>query len=88
MSRMIFINLPVKNLERSRRFYEAIGTRQEPRFSNEQGTIMHFSDQIAVMLLTHDFYRTSPVSRSATLTGPVARCCASAATAHRRWGHG
>jgi uncharacterized protein len=55
---MIFINLPVTNLERSKRFYEAVGARNEPKFSNEHGAMMQFSDQIAVMLLTHDFYRT------------------------------
>jgi uncharacterized protein len=58
MSRMLFVNLPVSDMERSRRFYEAIGARNEPKFSNEHGSMMRFSDQIAVMLLTHDFYRT------------------------------
>ena len=58
MSRMLFVNLPVSDRERSRRFYEAIGARNEPKFSNEHGAMMRFSDQIAVMLLTHDFYRT------------------------------
>ena len=58
VSRMIFINVPITNLERSRRFSETIGTRQEPKLSNEQGAIMHFSNQIAVMLLTDDFQWT------------------------------
>jgi predicted lactoylglutathione lyase len=51
MSRMLFINLPVSDMERSKRFYEAIGARNEPKFSNEHGSMMRFSDQIAVMLL-------------------------------------
>ena len=58
MSRMIFINLPVTELDRSVRFYEAIGGRKEPKFSNDKGVMIQFSEQIAVMLLTHDFYRT------------------------------
>ncbi len=58
MSRMIFINLPVRELERSIRFYEAIGGRKEPKFSNEAAAMIVFSDVIHVMLLTHDFYRT------------------------------
>ena len=58
MARMIFINLPVANLEKSVRFYEAIGGRKEPKFSNEAAAMMVLSDTIAVMLLTHDFYRT------------------------------
>ena len=53
MSRMIFVNLPVTDLERSKRFYEAIGARNEPKFSNQQAAMMVFSDTISVMLLTH-----------------------------------
>jgi len=53
---MIFINLPVSDLDRSKRFYEAIGARNEPKFSNEAAAMMQFSDSISVMLLTHPFY--------------------------------
>ena len=58
MARMIFVNLPVTDLDRSIRFYEAIGARKEPKFSNEAAAMMQFSDTIAVMLLTHDFYKS------------------------------
>lgn len=58
MSRMIFVNLPVKDLERSRTFYEAIGFRNEPKFSNDAAAMMVLSDTISVMLLTHPFYAT------------------------------
>ena len=40
MSRMIFVNLPVKDLERSKAFYEAIGFRNEPKFSNDAAAIL------------------------------------------------
>ena len=56
MSRMIFVNLPVTDLERSIRFYEAIGGRKEPKFSNEAAAMIVLSDTINVMLLTHPFY--------------------------------
>jgi uncharacterized protein len=56
MPRMIFVNLPVTDLQRSVRFYEAIGARNEPKFSNDQAAMMVFSDAIAVMLLRHEFY--------------------------------
>ena len=58
MTRMIFVNLPVTDLERSKAFYEAIGLRNEPKFSNEAAAMMVLSDTIAVMLLTHPFYAT------------------------------
>ena len=58
MSRMIFVNLPVTDLARSIRFYEAIGGRKEPKFSNDQAAMIALSDTIHVMLLTRDFYAT------------------------------
>ena len=58
MPRMIFLNLPVTDLSRSIAFYEAIGARREPKFSNDAAAMMVVSDTISVMLLTHDFYRT------------------------------
>lgn len=56
MARMIFINLPVTDLDRSIRFYEAIGATKNPDFSNDQAAMMVLSDSIHVMLLTHSFY--------------------------------
>ena len=56
MSRMIFVNLPVEDLEKSKRFYQALGARNEPKFSNEAAAMMVLSDTIHVMLLTKPFY--------------------------------
>ena len=58
MSKLIFINLPVADLERSKKFYEAIGARNEPRFTDDNAAMMVLSDAIHVMLLKHDFYST------------------------------
>lgn len=58
MSKKIFVNLPVADLDRSIAFYEAIGARKEPKFSNEAAAMMVLSDAIHVMLLKHDFYST------------------------------
>lgn len=58
MAKMIFLNLPVTDLPRSEAFYAAIGCEKNPRFSNEQGTMMAWSDTISFMLLTHQFYAT------------------------------
>lgn len=54
MPRMIFINLPVADVARSTRFYEAIGATRDSRFCQENAAaMMVFSDTIAVMLLSH-----------------------------------
>ena len=58
MSRMIFVNLPVQELERSKAFYEAIGFRNEPKFTNDAAAMMVLSDTISVMLLSKPFYST------------------------------
>ena len=56
MPRMIFVNLPVTDLERSIHFYEAIGGRKESKFSNDAAAMIVLSDSIHMMLLTHPFY--------------------------------
>jgi predicted lactoylglutathione lyase len=57
MSKLIFVNLPVTDLNRSVAFYEAIGARKDARFSDETAAGMVLSETIHVMLLTHDKYR-------------------------------
>ena len=57
MSRMIFVNLPVSDLARSRAFLEALGAVNEPRFSDDTAACMTLSESIHVMLLTHDKFR-------------------------------
>ena len=57
MSRMIFVNLPVADLAKSRAFLEALGAVNEPRFTDETAASMTLSDTIHVMLLTHDKFR-------------------------------
>lgn len=73
---MIFINLPVTALGRSIAFYEGVGARKEPKFSNDVAAMMVFSDTISVMLLTHDFYAgftTKPIA-DAHATSQVLLC--------------
>ncbi len=53
MARMIFISLPVADLPKSTRFYEALGFTHNPQFSDEAGACMVWSEAIHVMLLTH-----------------------------------
>ena len=56
MPQMIFVNLPVADLDRARAFYEAIGFTTDPKFTNDRAACMVLSETIYVMLLTHDFW--------------------------------
>lgn len=58
MSKLIFVNLPVRDLNRSTAFYEAVGATRNEMFSDETAACMVVSDVIHVMLLTHDKWRT------------------------------
>jgi hypothetical protein len=53
MAKMIFVNLPVRNLQKARTFYEAIGATLNPQFSDDTSACMILSETIYVMLLTH-----------------------------------
>ena len=58
MTKMIFVNLPVRDVARSTAFYEALGFEKNDKFSSEQASGMVWSDAIHVMLLDHAFYAT------------------------------
>jgi predicted lactoylglutathione lyase len=57
MSKMIFVNLPVRDLAASTDFYVALGGKVNPQFSGDQSSSLMLSEAIGVMLLTHDHYR-------------------------------
>lgn len=57
MNKQIFINLPVSDLARSTAFYESLGFKKNPDFSDENGCALMWSDEIIVMILTHEFYQ-------------------------------
>jgi predicted lactoylglutathione lyase len=53
----IFVNLPVKDLPRSRAFFEALGYGFNPEFSNSEGACCVISEHIYAMLLTEPFFK-------------------------------
>ena len=58
MSKQIFINLPVSDLQASMVFYEALGFENNQQFTDDTAACMVWSDAIFVMLLTHDKWKT------------------------------
>ena len=58
MTKMIFVNLPVTNLTASKAFYTALGFTNNPQFSDDTAACMVWSENINVMLLTHNKWKT------------------------------
>jgi predicted lactoylglutathione lyase len=76
MPTSIFINLPVKDLEKSKAFVEALGWTINAQFTDETAACVVISDTIYAMLLTHDKYRqfTDKAIADATKTSEVLIC--------------
>ncbi|MBD1874412.1 VOC family protein [Nodosilinea sp. FACHB-131] len=58
MGRKIFVNLPIKNLDQSVDFFSQLGFKFNSEFTDETATCMIVSDDIYVMLLTNDKFKT------------------------------
>jgi predicted lactoylglutathione lyase len=58
MSKKIFVNLPVADLNKAITFYTAVGAEKNPQFSDDTAACMVLSDTIYVMLLTHAKWAT------------------------------
>lgn len=58
MAKQIFINLAVKDLQKSMDFYTALGFTNNPQFSDDEGKCMVWSENIYLMLLTHNKFAT------------------------------
>jgi len=58
MAKMIFVNLPVVDLNASMAFYKSIGFVNNPHFTDDTVACMVWSEAINVMLLTHSKWRT------------------------------
>jgi predicted lactoylglutathione lyase len=57
MARQLFVNLPVKDLEKTIDFFTALGFSFNPQFTDETATCMIVSDDIFVMLLTEKKFK-------------------------------
>ncbi|MFF1719601.1 VOC family protein [Streptomyces sviceus] len=55
---MIFVNLPVNDLDASKKFFTELGYSINPQFSDDNAASVVISDTIVAMLLTKPFYAT------------------------------
>lgn len=71
MAQMVFVNLPVKDLDASKAFWEKLGYSFNPQFTDETAACMVISDTIFAMLLTEEKFKqfaTKPVADASQTT--------------------
>lgn len=74
MTRKIFVNLPVTDVARSRKFYETLGFSINETFSNETAACVVISDVIYLMILQHAVFQgfaTLPLADTTTSTAAL-----------------
>ena len=57
-ARKMFVNLAVRDLNRSKDFFSALGFRFNPKFTDDNAACMIVSDEAFVMLLREPFFKT------------------------------
>ena len=57
MHKQIFVNLPVRDLGRSREFFASLGFGFNPQFSNDDAACMILGENIFAMLLVERFFK-------------------------------
>ena len=57
-SRKIFVNLPVRDLKKSKAFFSTLGFEFNPKFEDEKAACMIINDEAFVMILTEPFFKT------------------------------
>ena len=58
METKIFLNLPVKDLNRSIAFFTQLGFSFNPKFTDDKATCLIIGENINAMLLVEEFYKT------------------------------
>jgi len=58
MIRQIFVNLPVKDLKKSREFFTKLGFTFNPKLTDENATCMILGEHMYAMLLEETYFKT------------------------------
>ena len=76
MATKIFVNLPVKDLNKSKEFFTKIGFTINPQFTDETAACVVITEDIYAMILTHKKFKefTTKEIADATKTSEVLTC--------------
>ena len=58
MAKRLFVNLPIKDVNRTRFFFESLGFEFNPQFSDEKALCLVLGDNFYGMLLMEEFFQT------------------------------
>lgn len=58
MMKQIFVNLPVKNLGKTKEFFSKLGFAFNPEFTDDNAACIVIGDNIYAMLLMEDFFKS------------------------------
>jgi predicted lactoylglutathione lyase len=58
MARQIYVNLPVRDLQRSQDFFKSLGFSFDPQFTDDKAACLVVDENIYAMLLTEPFFKT------------------------------
>jgi len=72
MAKQVFINLAVKDLQKSMDFYTALGFTNNPQFSDDTGKCMVWSENIFVMILSHEKFKNFTIKPIADTKSAIA----------------
>ncbi len=71
MARQLFVNLPVRNLDKTVEFFTALGFSFNPAFTDENATCMIVNDDAYVMLLVESYFKTFTSKSVAVAADPA-----------------
>jgi len=54
----LFVNLPVKDLNKSMEFFSELGFKLNPQFTDKNAACMIVGEDIFIMLIVEDFFKT------------------------------
>ncbi|MBR8657331.1 glyoxalase/bleomycin resistance/extradiol dioxygenase family protein [Achromobacter sp. Marseille-Q0513] len=71
MHKHMFVNLPIRDMKKSQAFFRSVGYEFNPQFTNDQGACLVAGENLFVMLLVTNFFKTftgKPVADAHTST--------------------